>query len=611
MKKQTNPTIKAHLVRGAFYLILLVTVCAIPFALGQRQFADTKSQNLEAATITVTNTNDSGPGSLRQALADALDGDTINFAVTGTIELDTGELYVSKDVTIDGPGADQLTVDAFHQSRVLTIESSRTVAISGLTITGGFTSYRGAGINNAGTLTINSCEIRGNSSTHDFGGGIFNGGSLTIENSTISDNSVTSTDVVGGGGIANYEYFGRATLSINNSTISGNSASGSGQGGGIWNSFGNVSITNSTISGNSAPETGGGGIITRNGDVSISNTTISGNSARTGGGIFNNGDSTIWFQNNILKTGPSGANIVNGVSSLGYNLSNDNGGGSLTGPGDQINTDPMLGPLQDNGGPTFTHALLPGSPAIDMGDPNFPVPPDYDQRGPGFLRVVNGRIDIGAFEVQDVGTPTPTVTPTATATATATPTATATATFTPTPTATATATPTATATATFTPSPTATPTATATARPTSTPTPTATPVGTQADLLVGLGVDKTTVRQGDRLTYMITVRNFGPDTALNAIVNDVLATGSTFVSARANRGSFTAPPIGQTGTVTWYVGDLLNNGQEAAQIVVTVIVRGRTTITNTASVTSNTADPNPANNSASITVTVAPGGRGR
>jgi hypothetical protein len=77
----------------------------------------------------------------------------------------------------------------------------------------------------------------------------------------------------------------------------------------------------------------------------------------------------------------------------------------LTAMGDQINTDPMLGPLQDNGGPTFTHELLNGSPAIDAGDPTFTPPPDYDQRGPGYPRVVNSRIDIGAFEVQAAPSP--------------------------------------------------------------------------------------------------------------------------------------------------------------------------------------------------------------
>ncbi|HXG63632.1 MAG TPA: hypothetical protein VNO70_00905 [Blastocatellia bacterium] len=132
---------------------------------------------------------------------------------------------------------------------------------------------------------------------------------------------------------------------------------------------------------------------------------------------------------------------------------------------------------------------------------------------------------------------------------------------------------------------------------------------TEADLLLSLGVDKTEVRKGDLLTYTITVRNFGPNRAVNTVVNDVLSSGTTFVRAHANKGGFTAPPPGQTGTVTWYPGDLLNGDQEAAQIQVTVIVRGRTTITNTATVFSETFDPNMANNSASITTSVAPGGK--
>src|SRR5205823_9839766 len=100
-------------------------------------------------------------------------------------------------------------------------------------------------------------------------------------------------------------------------------------------------------------------------------------------------------------------------------------GGCLNGTDAQINTDPMVGPLQNNGGPTFTHELLKGSPAIDTGDPNFTPPPYYDRRGPDFLRVRNGRIDVGSFEVQAGTTPTPTPTPTSTATPTPTPTPTA------------------------------------------------------------------------------------------------------------------------------------------------------------------------------------------
>src|SRR5207245_5225291 len=126
--------------------------------------------------------------------------------------------------------------------------------------------------------------------------------------------------------------------------------------------------------------------------------------------VANSGSATVDIGDTILKAGASGPNIMifsGTFTSHGYNLSSDDGSGLLTATGDQINTDPMLGPLQDNGGSTFTHALLTNSPAIDAGDPNFDPnsfnpPMVYDQRGTGFNRVVNGRIDIGAFEVQAV-----------------------------------------------------------------------------------------------------------------------------------------------------------------------------------------------------------------
>jgi hypothetical protein len=154
--------------------------------------------------------------------------------------------------------------------------------------------------------------------------------------------------------------------------------------------------------------------------MTIINSTLSGNSATNhGGGIHNAGNSG--YVNTILKIGDtilnaasSGENIYNDdtywpatVSSLGYNLSSDDGGGYLTATGDQINTDPRLGPLQNNGGPTYTHLPASNSPAIDAGDPMLAM----DQRGLGFVRVKNGRIDIGAVEAQ--GTPAPTPTPTA------------------------------------------------------------------------------------------------------------------------------------------------------------------------------------------------------
>jgi hypothetical protein len=151
--------------------------------------------------------------------------------------------------------------------------------------------------------------------------------------------------------------------------------------------------------------------------VTITNSTLSGNSASLGGGgIYNhflggNGSATVTIGDTVLNAGASGANIgidTGTITSLGYNLSSDAAGGDgttvaggfLNATGDVRNTDPLLGPLQDNGGPTFTHELLTSSPAIDMGDPTFAPPPNYDQRGPGFDRVVNGRIEIGSFEVQ-------------------------------------------------------------------------------------------------------------------------------------------------------------------------------------------------------------------
>jgi len=185
------------------------------------------------------------------------------------------------------------------------------------------------------------------------------------------------------------------TMYISDSTISSNSPTG------IWNR-GVMHILNSTLCANSNTNPGfSGGAIINDGELQLANSTVSGNTGHTGGGVWNFDNSTE-ISGCILHAGSLGSNIVatgGTIISLGYNLSSDDGGGFLTATGDQINTDPMLGPLQDNGGPTFTCALLPGSPAINAGDPNF-TPPDFDQRGPGFPRVAYGRIDIGAFEVQ-------------------------------------------------------------------------------------------------------------------------------------------------------------------------------------------------------------------
>jgi hypothetical protein len=384
-----------------------------------------------AATIIVSNTNDNGPGSLRQALVVANDGDTIDATgISGVITLTTGELLVNKSVIINGPGADSLAVDGNAASVVFQVTATGAVTISDLTIRNGQAGF-GGGILNGGGVLLTVINSTVSENTAPFGGGIYNGGGLTIVNSTLSGNTATSE----GGGIYN-----GSTLTISNSTFSGNAAQGSG--GGCINAGGILLITNSTLSGNSALD--------------------------IGGGVYNLG--TLHIGNTVLKRGDSGANInTNGggtVISLGYNVSSDDGSGFLTGPGDQINTDPLLGPLQNNGGPTFTHALLPGSPAIDAGDPNFTPPPFFDQRGPGFDRVVNNRIDIGSFEMQTLTpTPTPSITPTPSVTPTVTPT------ITPTVTPTSTPTPTVTPTATAKPTPTPRLEPTPRPRPTSLPRP--------------------------------------------------------------------------------------------------------------------------------------------
>jgi predicted outer membrane repeat protein len=444
VKERINAATKAHFLRGAFYLLLVSALCVIPFALAQRT---TAKGNRPANVITVTNGNDSGSGSLRQALADANDGDTINFdASVGTVTLTTAELAIDKSLTLSG-APQMVTVARSSQTefRIFHVMPGHSVEINGLTISGGhitgdngggilndhstltiayctvfgnaivsaeFGPNSGGGIYNSGTMTLNQVVVNNNNASFSGGGegriwgggisntgtmiiiagtiqgnmgfvaagGIYNTGMMTITGSTISNNQTGNPGHFGaiGGGIAN-----DGTITIQDSTISGNSAIGGdldgGYGGGI--SGNNNTITNSTSTGNSALH--GGGVA---GGGNIAYTTFSNNSAiRDGGALYLT--SPLELGNTILKAGASGVNIFNNggtVTSHGYNVCSDNGSGFLNGPGDQINTDPMLGPLQDNGGPTFTHALLPGSPAIDAGDSNFTPPPYYDQRGPVF-----------------------------------------------------------------------------------------------------------------------------------------------------------------------------------------------------------------------------------
>jgi hypothetical protein len=361
----------------------------------------------QAATITVTNTNDSGAGSLRQAIANANHGDRIQFGITGTMILTTGELLVDKSVTISGPGAASLTVDGNGTGRVFHVSSGVTAAIAGLTITNGvdwteapLTNAGGGIYNDHATLALDNCTVSGNWA--GWGSGIYNDhATLALDSCTVSGNTASW----GGGGINNHS----GTLTITNSTFSENWAAAPhsvGDGGAILNDAydgnGTLTVTNSTFSGNRTYHLGGGIYNDGGATLAVNNSTFTGN----WGDIYNAGSITIG--STILNSGYENLLNYGTVNSLGYNLSSYDAGGLLTAIGDRINADPMLGPLQDNGGPTFTHAPLTGSPAIDAGK-NFTAVTS-DQRGSGFVRTfddssianANGGdgTDIGAFEVQ-------------------------------------------------------------------------------------------------------------------------------------------------------------------------------------------------------------------
>ena len=250
--------------------------------------------------------------------------------------------------------------------------------------------FDGGGIYNQGIMTLANSLLDGNTAD-SYGGAIYNqvGGVLTIATTTISGNSGGK-----GGGMIN-----GGTFTIANSTINDNIASCCG--GGIENE-GTGDITNSTISGNDADSDGG---IVHYGPskLTVTNSTISNNTANFAGGIRRHSgtlelNSTI-IAGNIASIGPDCRGVL---TSLGHNLIGTSDGCSFTpASGDLVNVDPKLGPLQDNGGPTLTHALLPGSPAIDAGDDSVLGPPHNlttDQRGEP--RRQGAHVDIGAYEFE-------------------------------------------------------------------------------------------------------------------------------------------------------------------------------------------------------------------
>lgn len=423
-----------------------------------------------AAAFTVTNLDDSGPGSLRQAILDANanpGADTIGFSVSGTIALTSGELLVTGGgLTIPGPGAASLRIRGDNATRVLRVAAGASLNLDGVTVTDGsapgeWPDNFGGGIRNDGTLVVTNSVFTGNSAPNGGeGGAIHNGGWLTVTDSTFSGNSgsrggginsvfaqsavVTSSTFIGnvvgiggggihsdvgpltvtdstftgnsGGGVA----AGGGTLTISDSTFSGNSGGGlascpttgavtgstfsdnsGGAAGAIYHGCGDLTVVNSTVTGNSAGFFGGGAIRADGGTLILTHTTLSGNAASGtdgtsglgGGAIFNFSDAAvIVLRNTLLANNTAWNGSCVGATS--------DGGGNLSWPDSScpgINQDPLLDPagLQDNGGPTETIALQPGSPAVDAAvTANCPA---TDQRG--VARPQGAGCDTGAFEL--------------------------------------------------------------------------------------------------------------------------------------------------------------------------------------------------------------------
>lgn len=429
----------------------------------------------QATTLAVSSCDDDGsPGTLRSEIDGAVSGDTIDLSQLScsTITLTSGQIEVHvDDLTIVGPGADALTIDAGGNSRVFYHHSSTddtnttgTLTIDSVTMANGyyFDDYfiaPGGCVYSGGNVTLNHATVTGCQAVGKYsnGGGIYTLGDITLTDSTVSGNqSIGNAFKYGspyvddgpqpggqGGGL-----YANGNISISRSTISGNEAKLENGApkfnrGGAMFAFGVIDISDSAIFDNSITGTdnygGLGGAIFANDETSVltvTNSTISNNTADIGGGVLSFStldfaNSTVAFNTASEASGLGGGGIVDfhdegyyGPSILNSTIvASNNGAGAYydadfgsdgltldgannliiaasgtTLPVDTLSDDPLLQPLADNGGPTKTHALGDGSPAINAGNNSKSL--QFDQRGSPFERESDGRADIGAFEVQ-------------------------------------------------------------------------------------------------------------------------------------------------------------------------------------------------------------------
>ena len=358
------------------------------------------------------------------------------FDTAQTIDL-TAQLVVKEELAILGPGSDLLTLDAgdgfdgeFGTGdgwRMFLVDDrqsdSMALSIAGMMLTGGDVARNGGAILHQENLTLDDVNISANAAGN-VGGGIYAWGAslITLGGATDISGARITANVAGraGGGI-----YASAALLLKESVLAQNHAE---DGGGAYLARGSSTISNSLIHENFALESGGG-IAAFDGEALVTNTTLSTNAAgRYGGGVYAGGFfNLLTVENSTLVDNEAGVHGAGAFSSLpasrfvitntilassstsddlwglasGANNLIGDGGGDLPGT---IAGSPLVGPLADNGGPTWTHALLPGSPAIDAGDAELGTILPFDQRGDGFARIADGgtseQLDIGAYEAQ-------------------------------------------------------------------------------------------------------------------------------------------------------------------------------------------------------------------
>ena len=403
-----------------------------------------------AATLAVAHcADDASPGSLRSVVAGAVSGDIIDLSqlTCSRISLQLGAIEIEVDeLSLRGPGSTLLAIDGNDRDRVFFHPASGALILSGLTVQrgrhvaeGNDVAYGGC-IATGATLVLDSVVVRNCNAVGvgAYGGGVLSG-FMTMSHSTITGNTAfgdhaTNGTAAYGGGAFSYG------VEILDSTISRNRAIGTHNpplshweiGGGLFVAHNGGLIERSTISNNYAMRFAGG--LTQEGDLVLRNSTISGNVARDddGGGLRVRQVTSVQIEGSTITDNQAGS-IGGGVSftyharpssitstiiagnragvggtdidsmmpqsiSGSYNLIPSHGT-AVSLPGDTVVDAALLLPLADNGGPTWTHALAPASPAIDRG--SNPQPSLYDQRGPGHLRVAGAAPDIGAFELQD------------------------------------------------------------------------------------------------------------------------------------------------------------------------------------------------------------------